>query len=90
MALLYFVDEDSRGEKNYMSKVAAKRYIAKVQLKADDHLALAERWGAKAVQFEKERNILAEKLRIRNIALGVMGGYSVLSTIIWCCAYYSG
>lgn len=90
MALLYFVDEDSRGEKNYMSKVAAHRYIAKVQRKAQDNLELAERWGAKAVEFEKERNVLAEKLRTRNILVGVLVGYDVLLTIIWCVAHYAG
>lgn len=89
MALLYFVDEDSRGEKNYMSKVAARRYIEKVQRKADDNLQLAERWGAKAVEFEKERDVLQKKLKTQTILLGVLIGNQVLLTIIWCATFLS-
>lgn len=89
MALLYFREEEDQ-PKQHMSKVAARRYIEKVQRKADDNLQLAERWGAKAVEFEKERNVLAEKLRVRNIAVGVLVGNQVLLTIIWCVAHFTG
>ncbi len=97
MAMIYMrEDGKEKRTKFYVQKSTVDRIverkdelIAKANRKSNDHLMLAERWGAKAAEIEKGKLLVEERNFKLKVALGVFIGYDVLLTIIGLARYYT-
>jgi hypothetical protein len=88
MAVARIIPHSGKEKKQLVRKDVVER-IVQVRLKMHgrklaDAIALANRWGAKAVEFEKGKLEAEAQIKGMWIAIGGLVGYDIILTIIGC------